>query len=86
MAPLIVWLAAAVALLPALAVPVWVALHGETGDRLAASQLASVLTVLLLAALSFAFRQPSFIDLALALGLLSLPGGLLFAVTLGRWL
>jgi multisubunit Na+/H+ antiporter MnhF subunit len=35
---------------------------------------------------SFASHQPSIIDLSLALGLLSLPGSLLLAHFLERWL
>jgi hypothetical protein len=35
---------------------------------------------------TFAFDQPSFIDLPLCASLLNLPGGLLIALVLERWL
>ncbi len=80
------WLLAALALLPALAWPLWVACRSGTANRLVAVQLASTLTGLMLALLSFGFDQSSFVDLPLCLALLSLPGTLLFAVFLERWL
>jgi multisubunit Na+/H+ antiporter MnhF subunit len=80
------WLLAVVALLPALAAPCWVALRGTTGDRFAAVQLATSVVTLMLVLMSFAFAQPSYLDLALALVLLALPGTLLFAHFLERWL
>lgn len=80
------WLAAVVALLPALAVPVFAAMRGDAGRRLVALQLANPLTAIILALLTFAFDQPSFLDLALALTLLSVPGTLAFALVLERWL
>ncbi len=80
------WLAAVVALLPALAVPVFAAMRGDAGRRLVALQLATPLTAMVLALLTFAFDQPSFLDLALALTLLSVPGTLAFALVLERWL
>jgi multisubunit Na+/H+ antiporter MnhF subunit len=79
------WLVAGVATVLALALPVSAALRGGVGHRLAAVQMASVVTSWALAELSFAFGQPSFLDLALTLGLLSLPGSLLFAMFLERW-
>jgi multisubunit Na+/H+ antiporter MnhF subunit len=48
--------------------------------------LISSLTMLVLIALSFALGQSSFIELPLALALLSLPGSLLMALFLERWL
>jgi multisubunit Na+/H+ antiporter MnhF subunit len=80
------WFAAAVALVPALMVPLWVAARGSTANRLVAVQLATLLTALSGFAFSFAFDQPSIVDLFLALGVLSLPGSLLFAHFLERWL
>lgn len=80
------WLAALVGLLPALAVPVWQALRGGLGARLVGVQFATSLAVLMLALMSYAFAQPSLMDLALTLALLTLPGTLLFAVFLERWL
>jgi multicomponent Na+:H+ antiporter subunit F len=81
-----VWLAAEVALLPALAVPLWVAARGSVANRLVAVQLATVLTGLMGIVFSFATDQQSIVDLLLALALLSLPGSLLLAHFLERWL
>ncbi|MBL6456427.1 hypothetical protein JMJ55_13920 [Belnapia sp. T6] len=80
------WLLALLGLVPALAVPVWQALRGSIGTRLVAVQFATSLAVLMLALMSFAFAQPSLMDLALTLALLTLPGTLLLAVFLERWL
>ncbi len=80
------WLAALVALLPPLAIPVLVALRGRTLDRLVALQLATSMVMLILVLMSFASDQSSFIDLPLTLALLSLPGTLVFAQFLERWL
>lgn len=80
------WLAASIAMLLALPLPVWTAVHAPTSHRLVAIELVSVISTLLLVSLSIAFGQPSFLDLAVALVVLSLPGTLVFAVFLGRWL
>ncbi len=80
------WLAAGIATILASALPIGAALRGGVGHRLAALQLASVLAGWALVELSLAFGQPSFIDLALTLGLLSVPGTLLFAIFFERWL
>ena len=80
------WLVATVLLLPPLAIPVAVALRGRADDRLAAVQVAAVLASLVLASMTFAFDQPSFIDVALCLTLLSVPGTFLYTVFLERWL
>ncbi len=66
--------------------PIFAALRGGVGHRLAAVQMVSVIVCWVLVELSFAFGQPSFLDLALTLGLLSLPGTLVFAVFLEFWL
>jgi multicomponent Na+:H+ antiporter subunit F len=82
-----IWMAAVLALLPVLTVPVLSALcAGEAGTRMIAVQFAAAVTCLILVLLSFAFDQPSFIDLALALALLSLPGTLAIALFLERWI
>jgi multicomponent Na+:H+ antiporter subunit F len=77
---------AVLALLPPLAVPVLVACRGATASRLVAVQLATAVTTLILALLSFALDQSSFIDLALCLALMSLPGTLVLANFVERWL
>lgn len=80
------WSAATWAFLPALLVPVVAALRGEAASRLVAVQFATLLTTLLLALMSFAFDQSSYLDLALALAVLALPGTLLMALFIERWL
>lgn len=80
------WLAAIIALLPALAVPLWVGLRGALPDRLVAVQLATTIAAAGMTLMSFAFRQPSLIDLPLTLAFLSLPGTLLLAIFLERWM
>jgi multicomponent Na+:H+ antiporter subunit F len=80
------WTAAALALLPPLAIALWHTLRGGLTARLVAVQLAAGLTSLIIVLMSFAFDQPSIIDLALALGFLSLPGTLLLALFTERWL
>ena len=80
------WLAALIALLPPLAVAFWIGLRAGTADRLVALELAAALSVLIMVLMSFAFDQPSFIDLPLTISFLSLPGTLVFAHFLERWL
>lgn len=77
---------ATLALLPAFAVPVLVALRGGASGRLVAVQLATSLAASVLTLMTFAFDQSAFIDLPLALALLSLPGTLVMALFLERWL
>ncbi len=80
------WTVAFVLLLPAFAVPVAAALRGGTAERLAAVPLAGGVATLLLALVTFVFDQSSFIDIALCLALLTLPGTLVLALFLERWL
>lgn len=80
------WLAAAIAMLPPLAVPLWVAARGQLTDRLVAVQLASTITIVAMVLLSFAFDQPSLLDLPLTLAFLGLPGTLLLTLFVERWL
>ena len=80
------WTAAFVLLLPAFAIPVVAALRGGTADRLAAVPLAGGVATVLLALITFVFDQSSFIDIALCLALLTLPGTLVLALFLERWL
>ena len=80
------WLGAAIALILALAIPALASLRGSLVQRLVAVQLASVLAPWILVALSLAFAQPSFLDLALTLALLAIPGTLLYALVVERWL
>jgi multisubunit Na+/H+ antiporter MnhF subunit len=80
------WLAAAIATLMALALPLGAALRGNVAHRLAALQMASVVAVWGFVELVFAFGQSSSLDLAVTLALLSLPGVLVLAVFAERWL
>ena len=80
------WTLALLALLPALAVPAIFACQGGTAGRLAAVQLTTSITTLMLVLMTYAFDQTSFIDLALTLALLAPPGTLVITLFLERWL
>jgi multisubunit Na+/H+ antiporter MnhF subunit len=80
------WTLAILALLPPLAVALVLTWRGRPGQRFAAYQLATTLAVAVLVFLTFATDQASVIDLALTLVLLNLPGTLLMAVFLERWI
>lgn len=86
MAGMSIWLLAVLALLPPVAAAMLAGCRGSTANRLVAVQLATALTALMLAVMTFAFDQSSFIDLALVVALLGLPGTLLMALFLERWL
>jgi multicomponent Na+:H+ antiporter subunit F len=77
---------ATIALLPPFAGAVLAGCRGRTASRLVALQLASSLACMALISMTFAFDEAAFIDLPLALALLSLPGMLIIAVFLERWL
>ena len=80
------WSLAFLALLPAFAIPALAALRGDTINRLAALPLAGAVASILLVVFPFVAGQRSFIDIALCLALLTLPGTLALAVFLERWL
>jgi multicomponent Na+:H+ antiporter subunit F len=80
------WLIASVALLPPLLIAIIACGRQAIGPRLIAVQLATSLTVLLLITMSFAFDQASSIDLSLMLVLLTLPGTLVLALFVERWI
>lgn len=80
------WMLAVLALLPALTVPVAAACRGGTAGRLVAVQLATSIATMILVLMTFAFDQSAFVDLPLALALLALPGTLVMALFLERWL
>lgn len=81
-----IWLAAALALMAGLVPCLIVILRAGLTEALVATQLATTLTILILLLLAQGYGRPSFADLALALALLSFPGGLLFAHFFERWL
>lgn len=80
------WLTAAVAMLPALAIPLCGTARGDLANRLVAVQLATIIAALILVLMSFAFDQQSLIDLPLTLVFLALPGTLMMTLFLERWL
>lgn len=86
MTPALLWTMALCALLPPLGLAVAAALRGTIAQRFAASQLATTVAVFALVLTTFAIDQPSSIDLAITLALLGLPGSLLVAVFVERWL
>ena len=80
------WLVAATALLLGLFACGFVCLRAPApGDRLVAFELAATIDVLVLLLLAEGFNRVIFVDLALALALLSLAGGLVFAHFMERW-
>ncbi|HYZ39287.1 MAG TPA: monovalent cation/H+ antiporter complex subunit F [Stellaceae bacterium] len=81
-----VWLVCTIALFPPLAVVFYVGFRGDLADRLVAVVFASSMTTLVLVLMSFAFDQPSLVDLPLAITFVSLPGLLVFAHVIERWL
>lgn len=80
------WLLAVLALLPAFAIAVISGLRGGVEHRFVGVQLAVSITIPMLALMTFAFDASALIDLALTLSALSLPGTLLVALFLERWL
>jgi multicomponent Na+:H+ antiporter subunit F len=86
MAGLNAWGVASLALVPALAFCLWCAARGAVAQRLVAAQFGGSIATFQLAALTFALSEPSSVDLALTLTILTLPATLLFAVFVERWL
>ncbi len=81
-----VWIWAIVGLLPPLALAAALTWRGSPGQRFAAYQIVTTVGVTILTLLTFAADQSSVTDLALTLVLLNLPGTLLMAVFLERWI
>jgi multisubunit Na+/H+ antiporter MnhF subunit len=81
-----VWLFATGLLLLALVPCAVVAFRATVLDRLIAVELAGTIATLLILTLAQGLGRPSIFDLALALALLSVPGTLLYAYFLERWL
>lgn len=79
------WYFAACVLLVSLALCGVACVKGSPIDRLVALELAGTIDVLILMALAQAFGRGIFMDLALALALLTFAGGLTFARFLERW-
>ena len=81
-----IWLAGAFALLLGLLPLAWVVQRASIAQAVVAAQLASSLFALVLLLLAQGYGQPSFADLALAVAILSVPSGLLYAHFFERWL
>ncbi len=80
------WMIAILAMVPAFAMAVCTGLRGRIEQRFVGVQLAVSIAIAMLVLMTFAFDASALIDLALALSLLSLPGTLLIALFLERWL
>lgn len=80
------WLIAFLLCLPTFALAAYRALSGRSAQRLVAAELAVCIGTLMLALAAFAWPHDGLIDLALALGLVSVPGTLVFTHFLERWL
>jgi multisubunit Na+/H+ antiporter MnhF subunit len=80
-----VWMLAAAALLFGLIPLGWVIMRRPPIDGLAALELASPIVVAILLLLCEVVSRPEFADLAMALAILSLGGGLVFVRFLERW-
>jgi len=79
------WTVAAIALLAAYVPAGWVCLRGAPMDRLVGFQMSGTLTLVLLVVIAEAMGRPGFVDLAVVLSVLSLPGGLALARVMERW-
>jgi multicomponent Na+:H+ antiporter subunit F len=79
------WTVAAIALLLGLVPCGVVCLRGEPTERLVGLEMAGTLDALVLLLLAVAYHRSIYLDLALALALLTFAGGLVFARFLERW-
>jgi multicomponent Na+:H+ antiporter subunit F len=79
------WLIAATVLLVGIVPCLWVAMRGSIVSALAALELASTITTLVLVLIAQGFRRDPFMDLALVSSILSFAGALTFARFLERW-
>ena len=86
MNPMNAWLLAATVLLFGLGPCGIIAFRARAIDRLLGLEMAAVIETLLIIFIAQGTNQPSFYDLALALALLALGGGLVFVRFLERWL
>jgi multicomponent Na+:H+ antiporter subunit F len=81
-----IWLVAAAVMSAALIPCAIVCVRGSAPDRLAGLEAAGLIATLVLLLMAEGFGRPPFMDLALALALLSFSGGLVFARFLERWM
>jgi multisubunit Na+/H+ antiporter MnhF subunit len=80
------WLIAAMVLVASLLPCLIRCLRGTELDRLVGLETCGLIETEILLLLSEAFHRPPFYDLALALALLALAGGLVFVHFLERWM
>ncbi|GAB2561717.1 hypothetical protein ISP15_09900 [Dyella jejuensis] len=79
------WIAI-LALLPPLVAGLLLARGGPTRTRPLVLQFISCIVAMVLVLIALAMQQPSYIDLALTLTLLGLPGTLAYTLYMERWL
>jgi multicomponent Na+:H+ antiporter subunit F len=80
-----IWFVASAVLLLGMGLCLVGTLHGEAVDRLVALELTGIVSALTLLTLAEAFGRGIYADPAVALALVSFPGGLVFARFLERW-
>ena len=81
-----IWLIATIALVASLIPCLVRCLQGNALDRLIGLETCGLIETEILLLLSEAFQRRQFFDLALALALLALAGGLVFVHFLERWM
>lgn len=79
------WLVTALVILLCMAGPFVICARGDAVNRLVGLEAGSNMAVVILLLLAIGFNRDFLTDLALALALLSLGGGLVFARFLERW-
>jgi multisubunit Na+/H+ antiporter MnhF subunit len=80
------WTITAIALLTCMIGPFMRCVRGDTVSRLVGLQAGGSMCAVILLVLSEAYHRIPFVDLALAIALLALGAGLVFARFLERWL
>jgi multisubunit Na+/H+ antiporter MnhF subunit len=80
------WFWAVLGLLACQVPLLWATVRSQPMAGVVAVEQAGVVTVLVLLLLAEGLQRPSFVDLSLALALLLLGGGLVFARFMERWL
>lgn len=80
------WLIAASAMFLGLIPCCWGAVRGPTMDRFVAVQMAQIIVVLSMILMAEGYGRNVYLDIPLALAVLSLAGGLVFVRFLERWL
>lgn len=79
------WALASLFLLPPLVAALFTAWRGPVGTRFVGVQIAGSTGIVVMTAMTFAFDQPSSIDLAVTFGVLTVTASLLYAVFVERW-